>query len=94
MAGRYETYDRKLRRSIRVKRFERVLLEMALGAVVGAVTGAIGGPPGIYAGAIIGAFIGFLAGLVAVQEEARRALRERKLDEIGLPVPGRRPTWY
>lgn len=94
MAGRYETFDTRLRRSIRVKRFQRVLAESLLGAVVGAVTGAIAGPPGIVAGAVIGLLVGLLAGIVGEQEDRRTALKDRRLDaEIGVTSGSMGAAW-
>jgi hypothetical protein len=70
-----------IHRSTRVKRVERELGECVLGALVGAVTGAIAGLPGVIFGALFGGAVGLLAGVVGEREDARAALRTRKLDD-------------
>ena len=85
MVGRQKSYDATTRRANVVKHIERELGEAMFGGVVGAVTGAIAGPPGMITGGVIGFLVGLLAGMVAEQEDARAAIRERKLDlEIGI----------
>ncbi len=84
MFGRQQSWDVKLRRSARIKHVQRELLEAMFGGVVGAVTGAVGGPPGVIAGGVIGFLVGLLSGAIAEQEERRKSLRERWLDEAGV----------
>jgi hypothetical protein len=84
MFGRQQSWDAKLRRSARIQHVQRELLEAMFGGVVGAVTGAVGGPPGVIAGGVIGFLVGLLSGAIAQQEERRRMLRERWLDEVGV----------
>ncbi len=85
MFGRHKSYDATIRRTNIVKHIERELAEAMFGGVVGAVTGAIAGPPGIVTGGVIGFLVGWLAGAIAEQEDARAAIRERRLDvELGI----------
>lgn len=84
MFGRQKSYDATIRRTNVLRHLERELGYAMFGGVVSAVTGAIGGPPGIITGGVIGFLVGWLAGAIAEQEDARTALRERKLDfELG-----------
>ena len=81
----YTSYAARIRRTNIIKRIERELGEGLFCGIVGAVTGAIAGPPGMMVGGAIGFLVGLLAAAVAEQEDARAALRERRLDaEIGV----------
>ena len=77
----HDPFANALRRSTRVKRFERELGEAALGGIVGAVMGAVAGPPGVAVGALFGFLVGLLAGVVGEREDQRAALRTRRLDD-------------
>jgi phage tail tape-measure protein len=78
-----EEPEEQLARSERIAHLEVEAVGAAGGAVTGAVIGALAGPVGAAVGAVVGAAAGALAGKKMDEEEIRKEIRAKHLDDVG-----------
>jgi phage tail tape-measure protein len=78
-----EEPEEALARSERIAHMEVEVVGAAGGAVTGAVIGSMAGPVGAAVGAAIGAAAGALAGKKMDDDEIRKEVRAKHLDDVG-----------
>jgi len=78
-----EEPEEALARSERISHMEVEAVGAAGGALTGAVIGALAGPVGAAVGAVVGAAAGALAGKQMDDDEIRKEVRAKHLDDVG-----------